>query len=60
MLSLAGIHDVEVIAGHVIDAADFPQIGHAWIRIGDKYYDPTFDDPVGSTQTKTQENYRFF
>jgi len=30
----------------VIDAADFPNIGHAWLRIDDKYYDPTFDDPV--------------
>jgi len=33
MLFYAGIYDVEVIRGHVIDAADFPQIGHAWVRI---------------------------
>lgn len=46
MLNYAGVHDVEVIRGHVIDAQDFPTIGHAWIRIGDRYYDPTFDDPI--------------
>lgn len=60
MLSLAGIHDTEVIEWHVIDAPDFPQIGHAWVRIGEKYYDPTFDDPVGAKFTKSPDEYTFF
>jgi transglutaminase/protease-like cytokinesis protein 3 len=46
MLAFAGIEDIEHIRGYVIDAVDFPQIGHAWVRIGNRYYDPTFDDPI--------------
>lgn len=60
MLWFAWIHDAEVIRWHVIDAADFPDIGHAWIRIGNKYYDPTFDDPVWITQTKQSDEYKYF
>lgn len=60
MLNYAGIHDVEVIRWHVIDAQDFPQIGHAWLRIGDRYYDPTFDDPVWADATKTVSEYKFY
>ena len=60
MFYFAGIHDAEVIRGHVIDAQDFPQIGHAWVRIGDKYYDPTFDDPIGATNTKKPEEYLYY
>jgi len=60
MLSFAWVQDVEVIRWHVIDARDFPQIGHAWIRIGDRYYDPTFDDPVWATSTKTRDEYKYF
>ncbi|MCD5375142.1 hypothetical protein LR010_01680 [Candidatus Gracilibacteria bacterium] len=56
----AGYHDVEVIRGHVIDAEDFPDIGHAWLRIGDLYYDPTFDDPVGAQTTKSPDQYKYF
>jgi len=60
MLSFAGVYDVEVIRGQVIDASDFPKIGHAWIRIGDKYYDPTFDDPVWAVDTKTPSEYTYY
>lgn len=60
MLLYAGIDDVEVIRWHVIDAADFPEIGHAWIRIGNKYYDPTFDDPLWLSQVKTLDQYKYF
>jgi hypothetical protein len=56
----AGYYDVEVIRGHVIDAEDFPKIGHAWLRIWDLYYDPTFDDPVGAQTTKTPSQYKYF
>ncbi|MFK7780054.1 MAG: hypothetical protein QM490_02805 [Candidatus Gracilibacteria bacterium] len=60
MLNFAGINNSEIIRGYVIDAQDFPKIGHAWIKIGDKYYDPTFDDPIGQTATKKLPEYKFF
>ena len=60
MLAFAGVRDVEVIRGQVIDAQDFPEIGHAWIRIGDRYYDPTFDDPVWALDTKSRDEYTYF
>lgn len=60
MLAFAGVRDVEVIRGQVIDAQDFPEIWHAWIRIGDRYYDPTFDDPVWALDTKTRDEYTYF
>lgn len=56
----AGYDDVEVIKWHVIDARDFPEIGHAWLKIWDLYYDPTFDDPVGGKTTKTFDEYKYF
>ncbi len=60
MLSYAGISDIEHIRWYVIDAVDFPQIWHAWVRIGDYYYDPTFDDPVGQPKTLKPDEYRYF
>lgn len=60
MLSFADIIDVEVIEWYVIDAQDFPQVGHAWVRIGEKYYDPTFDDPVWFWRNKTADEYLYY
>ncbi len=60
MLWFAWIWDYEAIRWYVIDAPDFPQIGHAWVRIGDRYYDPTFDDPVWLTQTRTADKYLYY
>ncbi|QFR39200.1 hypothetical protein A9Q91_03110 [Candidatus Gracilibacteria bacterium 28_42_T64] len=60
MLYFAGIGDAEVIRGYVIDAQDFPNIGHAWVRVGDTYYDPTFDDPVGGLETREKDEYKYF
>lgn len=60
MLAFAGISDYEVIRGHVIDANDFPDIWHAWVRIGQEYYDPTFDDPIGLTQTREAQDYIYY
>ncbi|MFK7779800.1 MAG: transglutaminase domain-containing protein [Candidatus Gracilibacteria bacterium] len=60
MLSFAGIFDAKVVKGDVLDAADFPNIGHAWLKIGSLYYDPTFDDPTGATKTKTFNEYKYF
>ena len=60
MFLFAGVYDAEVIRWHVVDAPDFPDIGHAWVRIGEYYYDPTFDDPVGASDTKTFEEYKYY
>ena len=60
MLAFAGIDDFEVIKWYVIDADDFPHIGHAWLRIWDEYYDPTFDDPFWNSQTLTRDEYKYF
>lgn len=60
MLSFAWIQDSEVMRWYVIDAPDFPNIWHAWVRIGNNYYDPTFDDPIGNEKTRTKEEYKFF
>jgi len=46
MLSFAGVNDVEIIRWYAIDSLDFPSFWHAWIRIWENYYDPTFDDPI--------------
>ncbi len=60
MLLYAWVTDSEILRWDVIDAQDFPYIWHAWLKIGNDYYDPTFDDPVGLTETLTFNQYRFF
>jgi len=52
MLSFAWIDDVEVIRWYAYDNADFPDFWHAWVRIGNYYYDPTFDDPTWIAYTE--------
>lgn len=60
MLSFAWVGDVSVVRGDVIDASDFPNIGHAWLRIWGLYYDPTFDDPVWLSRTKIASEYKYY
>ncbi len=48
MLSFAQIQDVEVMRWFAFDNQDFPDFWHAWVRVGNWYYDPTFDDPIGN------------
>ena len=60
MLNFANIGNTEAIRGYVLDAPDFPSIWHAWLKIGNKYYDPTFDDPIWQKKTKTIEQYKYF
>ncbi len=60
MLNFSGIDDVQAIRWYVLDASDFPEIGHAWISIWDHYYDPTFDDPIGQTKTKEFSEYKYY
>ncbi|NDK10305.1 transglutaminase domain-containing protein [Candidatus Gracilibacteria bacterium] len=43
MLKIAGIEDVRIKLGYVIDSKDFPRVGHSWIQIGNDFYDPTFE-----------------
>jgi len=59
-LMFAWIAGTNVIRGDVIDATDFPKIGPAWLKIWNKYYDPTFDDPIWATKTKTYNEYKYF
>jgi len=60
MLLYAWINNVEDIRWYVIDAKDFPEIWHAWLRIWNEYYDPTFDDPIWATETRKYEEYKYF
>jgi hypothetical protein len=60
MINFAWIWDSQIIRWHVINAPDFPNIWHAWIKIWNKYYDPTFDDPLWLTKTKSYEEYKYF
>lgn len=60
MLSFAWISNVEVKTWYVLDSKVFPNIGHAWIKISDKYYDPTYDDPIWNIKTKTFGQYKYF
>jgi len=60
MLNFAWIWDTQVIRWFVIDSRDFPQVWHAWVRIWNDYYDPTFDDPVWLKHTKTLSEYKYF
>lgn len=60
LLLYHNFYDIEAIEGYVIDAPDFPQIGHAWVRVGERYFDPTFDDPIGIKETRDFQNYRYF
>lgn len=55
MLSFAQIEDVEIKRWFAFDSVDFPNFWHAWVRIGNYYYDPTFDDPVWNTWGEKNE-----
>lgn len=46
MLSFAWVNDVEIKRWFAFDSADFPNYWHAWIKIWDYYYDPTFEDTI--------------
>lgn len=60
MLMFSWIEDTEVIRWFVINANDFPKIWHAWIKIWNYYYDPTFDDPIWNTKAKTFDEYEYY
>ena len=60
LLYFSDINDVETIRGYVIDAQDYPNIWHAWVRVWDKYYDPTFDDPLWATADKEFDDYFYY
>lgn len=46
MLSFAWVTNVEVKRWYAFDSSDFPNFWHAWVKIWNTYYDPTFDDPI--------------
>lgn len=60
MLDFSWVDNVEVVRWDVIDAIDFPTVWHAWVKIGDYYYDPTFDDPIWTNKTRKYSDYKYF
>jgi len=60
MLNFAWIWDTTVIRWYVIDSKDFPRVWHAWVKVWNDYYDPTFDDPVWWKATKKYSEYKYF
>lgn len=50
----------EILTWDVINAQDFPKIWHAWVKIWDKYYDPTFDDPIWLDEDYKLEEYNYY
>ena len=60
MMMYSWMYDLEMIEWYVIDAPDFPNIWHAWVRYKDRFYDPTFDDPIGALANKTRDEYKYF
>ncbi len=60
MLNFLWVRDSVVVRWDVIDAVDFPLIWHAWVRVWQDFYDPTFDDPIGARATKTSDEYKYF
>ncbi|MDD5213695.1 MAG: hypothetical protein PHG82_04695 [Candidatus Gracilibacteria bacterium] len=60
LLMFSGIENLEIKTGFVLNSDLFPNFGHAWVKVGDFYYDPTFDDPIGQKTTKTETDYKYF
>lgn len=52
--------DSKILTWDVLDAPDFGNIWHAWVKIWEYYYDPTFDDPTGLEVDKNKDEYVFF
>ncbi len=50
----------EILKWDVLTSEDFPKIWHAWVKIDNFYYDPTFDDPVWAKETKKFKEYDFY
>jgi hypothetical protein len=54
------INDIEIIKGYVFNSKDFPNVWHAWLKIWNLYYDPTFDDPIGNKWNIKKQDYLYF
>ncbi len=54
------IENLEIKTWFVINSDLFPNFWHAWVKIWDYYYDPTFDDPLWQKSTKTFDKYKYF
>lgn len=61
MLGFAGISDdIEIKSGYVLKEEVYDDYSHAWVKIWDYYYDPTFDDPIGNTKTREEEDWLYY
>lgn len=60
LLMFSWIENLEIKTWFVINSDLFPNFWHAWVKIWDYYYDPTFDDPLWQKSTKTFDKYKYF
>lgn len=60
MLSFAWVENSEIKRWYAFDNKDFPDFWHAWVKIWDYYYDPTFDDPIGQSSDYTFSDFKYF
>lgn len=63
MASYAWIENVQIKYGMAFTTEFFPEFWHAWIQIGDAYYDPTFDDPytlIGNVGNKKNTTWSYY
>jgi len=60
MLYFSWIWEFEYIPWFVLDSSDFPDVWHAWVKIWNYYYDPTFDDPIWNKWNITKKDYKYF
>lgn len=60
LLMFTWIEDVSVKRWFVINSDLFPDMWHAWLKIWDYYYDPTFEDTVWINKIKSESEYKYF
>lgn len=52
--------DWELEFWYPLDSDNIGDIMHAWVRIWDLYYDPTYDDPIQDNFERKESDYRYF
>ena len=60
MLFFSWIENFEIKKWYVINSSDFPNVWHAWLKIDNFYYDPTFDDPIWINKNKTYSDFLYY
>jgi len=60
MLYFAWIEDISYMKWFVLNSSDFPDIWHAWVKIWNYYYDPTFDDPIWNEWNISFNDFKYY